>query len=70
MGEEFFFKKRFVWMDPSDRSFHWSRTDDRSVAHKRIRLTDRVVSVVATAKGNGFIVTFCNGETLRMKVTI
>jgi hypothetical protein len=43
MGDDSFFKKRFVWIDISDNTFHWCKVQDRSSPHKLLKMS-RVVS--------------------------
>lgn len=74
MCGDYFYKSRFLWFDPSDNSFHWSKETDRKIPHKRLRLDGRISHVkrdlnfVTQAKEYGLTVTFINGETLCMKV--
>lgn len=41
-GKDSFFKKRFIWIDISDNTFHWCKVQDRSGPHKRIKFIDVV----------------------------
>jgi hypothetical protein len=39
MGDDSFFKKRFIWIDLSDNTFHWCKVQDRSSPHKLMKLS-------------------------------
>jgi len=45
MCGDFFYKSRFLWFDPSDSSFHWSKEFDRKIPHKRLRMDGRIAHV-------------------------
>jgi len=66
-------KDRFIWYDPTDKSFHWSKEESRTTPHKRLRLDGRILSVVRSknpftgVKSNGIVVTFTNDETLSLQ---
>ena len=68
------YKSRFIWIDPVDKSFHWSKTDDRSVPHKRLRLEKRVarvyrnVSAITSESLYSITVEFENMELLKLRV--
>ncbi len=38
LGQDSFYKKRWLWIDTSDQSFHWCKVQDRSIPHKRIQI--------------------------------
>jgi len=40
MGHESVYKKRFLWIDVPDRSFHWSKQSDRESMHKSVSLAE------------------------------
>lgn len=56
MGVEYMYRRRYIWVDPADLTFHWcvislklfltlkflcrSKIPDRSSPHKRIKVTD------------------------------
>ena len=39
MGDDSFFKKRFIWIDLSDNTLHWCKVQDRSSPHKLMKLS-------------------------------
>jgi hypothetical protein len=39
MGDDSFFKKRFIWIDISDNTFHWCKVQDRSSPHKLLKMS-------------------------------
>ena len=76
---EYFFKKRFIWLDNTAKSFHWSKSEDKKVPHKRIKLVDQVTNVVENPKSSsffsndperGFTITFHNGDVIIIRVII
>lgn len=40
MGHESAYKKRYLWIDVQDRSFHWSKQTDRTSVHKSVSLAE------------------------------
>lgn len=66
-------KERFIWFDPTDKSFHWSKEESRTTPHKRLRLDKRIASVTRSknmftgVKTHGIVVTFTNDETLSLQ---
>jgi hypothetical protein len=76
MDGEWFFKKRFIWLDPTDKSFHWSTSEDIKVPHKRVKLTERVASIeeeltkhwLSGEPVKGFVIKFVNGDIIHIKV--
>lgn len=40
MGHESTYKKRYIWIDAQDRSFHWNKQPDRSSVHKSVSLAE------------------------------
>ncbi len=37
-GIDFLYKKRFIFIDPSNKTFHWSKTDNIKEHHKQVKL--------------------------------
>ena len=45
MGNESLYKKRFLWIDAQNKSFHWSKKPNRVAVHKSVSLIDDVQSM-------------------------
>lgn len=45
MGNESSYKRRFIWIDAEDKSFHWSKVSNRTSPHKSVCLLTHVQDI-------------------------